>query len=77
MRILMDDLHIIKGVYNLVSSVIKSTHGLITVRFFFVFFIQFFVPFKIISGHMTRANQYMGTPAIRTWLVSHVASEVG
>ena len=54
--------------------------------FLFVFFlIQFYVPIKVISAHMRRANQQVGengetlekppgTPASRTWLVSHVAS---
>ena len=50
------------------------------------FYIQFNVSFKIISAHMKRANPVggakkaeprekpHGTPANRTWLVSHVAS---
>ena len=50
------------------------------------FLIQFYVPFKIISTHMRRAGPISrwaktgeprekppGTPASRTWLVSHVA----
>ena len=55
---------------------------------FIFFLIQFYVPFKIISADMRRANQQNrggaktgeprekppGTPVSRTWLVSHVAS---
>ena len=54
--------------------------------FIFIFLIQFYAPFKIISAHMRRANHAVGgrkrenpekkppgTPASRTWLVSHVA----
>ena len=56
--------------------------SLIRVLFFFSFFFlfQFYVPFKIISTHMRRAKtgkpreKTPGTPASRTWLVSHVAS---
>ena len=39
--------------------------------FFFFFLIQFYVPFKIISAHMRRANQKVGengrTPRKTTW----------
>ena len=60
----------------------------ISISHSFFFLIQFYVPFKIISAHMRRANQLVGengrtpytiqekppgTPASRTWLVSHVA----
>ena len=53
--------------------------------FFFFFWIQFNVPFKIISAHLKRCQSVGGaktgeprekppdTPASRTWLVSHVA----
>ena len=50
---------------------------------FFLILIQFYVPFKIISVHMRRKRwaktgepreKPPGTPASRTWLVSHVAS---
>ena len=54
--------------------------------FFFFFFIQFYVPFKIIfssyeTGQLVGGakkgesqEKPPGTPASRTWLVSHVAS---
>ena len=52
---------------------------------FFFFLIQLYVTFKIISAHMRQAYQLVeaktghplekphGTPASRTWFVSHVA----
>ena len=53
--------------------------------FYFIFLIQFHVPFKINSLISRRANRLVGrngstpgktpdTPASRTWLASHVAS---